>query len=161
MMDTFSLSEVLQMAEEIERSGVRFYKQGAQASTDPETKKVMLDLAEKEKEHEKTFAELRRQYCSNEDLNLVDLDGQVAMHIRLMAETHVFNLDHETSQLVASVQSPRSLLKLALGFEKDTIVFFSALKDAVTDKNREKVDILIQEEIEHIRQLSQAIKQLR
>ena len=160
MANTYSLSEVFRMAEQIESNGMKFYTEAADQVKDKRTKNVFLDLAEKEKEHEKLFGELRRQFYSQEDLFIVDPDGQVEAYIRAAADTHVFNLNPDVSDLLASVQSPRSTLQLAIGFEKDTIAYFTALKQAVTDENRPKVEMLIQEEVGHIRQLHEAIKQL-
>lgn len=157
-MDTFSLSEVLQMAEEIERNGVKFYNDAAEKVREEKTRAVMLDLAEKEKEHERTFRTMREEFCGTEDVHTVDPEGEVAMHIQLMADTHVFNLSKEAADSLATVQTPLSVLKLAMGFEKDTIVFFQALKEAVTTKNKSKVELMIQEEREHIRILHDAMK---
>ncbi|MBN1766166.1 MAG: ferritin family protein [Sedimentisphaerales bacterium] len=160
MADKFSLSEVFRMAEEIERNGAQFYAQAAESVKDQLAKDVFLNLRDKEKQHEKTFADWREYFCSLDDTHLLDPDGQVQMYLQAVADNHVFNLHKNVTQLLASVQTTRGALRLAIGFEKDTIVFFAALKDAVTDENRPKVELLIAEEIEHIRQLNDTIKQL-
>ncbi len=159
-MDTFSLSEVLQMAEEIERNGVRFYNSAAEKVKDQHTKAVMKALAEKELEHEKTFRQMRESFCGENEQHVLDPDREVAMHIQLMADTHVFNLTRESADSLAEVQTPVSVLKLAMGFEKDTIVFFQALKEAVKPDNKPKVEMMIKEERDHIRILHEALKQL-
>jgi rubrerythrin len=158
MKNTFSLSEVFRMAEEIERNGYQFYQEAAQATKNPDVKKVLANLAEKEKKHEELFADLRKEQCTASDMHLVDPDGEVELYIRSMAYGHVFNLDKDISELLTSIQSPRSILQLAITFEKDTIVFFTALKRAVTDINKDKVDRLIQEEISHIHELQDTLK---
>lgn len=160
MADTYSLSEVFRIAEEIERNGFDFYVQAAVAAKDADTKKVFQELAEKEKEHQMVFADMRRQFCAAADTHWFDPDGQASAYLKTLADNHVFNLNQDISALLASVQSSQSALRLAIGFEKDTIAFFTALKNATAEHYREKIDLLIKEELDHIRQLAQALASL-
>ncbi len=160
MSSTYSLSEVFRMAEEIERNGVKFYTQAADLAKDKGTREVMLHLASLEKQHESIFSELREEYCGEADCDLIDPDGQAEMYINATAGAHVFNMHDDISELLCSIQSPGSMLKLALDFEKDTIVFFTALKSMVTEKNQAKIELLIQEEIGHIKYLQETLSQL-
>ena len=160
MTQNYSLSEVFRIAEDIEKNGYAFYSQAAGAAGDPHAKKVFLELAQKEGLHRDFFAELRKTLCDRTDLHWVDPDGTAGAYLKAIADNHVFNLNQDVSSLLASIQSPQSVLRMAIGFEKDTIVFFSALKNAVSGENREKVELLIKEEIDHIQQLQQAIDEL-
>jgi len=160
MANSYSLSEVMQMAEQIEHNGVEFYTQAAKMAPDGRTRKIMEDLAEQERGHEKLFMEMRKEFCAREDAQVVDPQGQAEAYVKSVADTHVFNLGRDVTELLGSVQSPQSILSLAIGFEKDTIAFFSALKNAVTEEHRDRVDLLIQEEIGHIRSLQEAVKGL-
>ena len=160
MTDKYSLSEVLRMAEGIERNGEKFYRQAAQMTKDAQAKAVMLDLAAQERGHERVFADLRAELCQVSDAQWWDPDGEAAAYVRGIADLHVFSMTPDVTELLASVQSPRSVLQLAIGFEKDTIVFFTALRESVTPENRAKVSLLIQEEIKHVHLLSQAINDL-
>ncbi len=157
----YSLSEVFEMAENIESNGYNFYTQAADAIKDKTVKAVFHDLAGKELQHKEIFANLRQKFCAAADAHWVDPDGQAAAYLQATADNHVFNLEKDVSSLLASLQSTESALRLAIGFEKDTIAFFTALKQAVTGENREKVDLLIKEELDHIRILQDAIKQLK
>ena len=156
----YSLSEVFEMAENIESNGYDFYTQAADAIKDKTVKALFQDLAGKELLHKETFANLRQEFCSAVDAHWVDPDGQAAAYLKATADNHVFNLEKDVSSLIASLQSAESALRLAIGFEKDTIAFFTALQQAVTGENREKVDLLIKEELDHICILQDAIKQL-
>jgi len=160
MANRYSLSEVLRIAEEIERNGQKFYTQAAAKTKDPAVKQLLRELAEKEKEHEEVFAQMREHYCRASDAHEVDPTGEVAAYIHSLAETHVFNLNKDVTKLLLSLQTPESILELAIGFEKDTIAYFSALKNAVRSENKEKVELLIQEEVGHIRLLQETRKNL-
>jgi len=55
----YNIEEILKMAEQIEENGVKFYTEAASAASDSSAKQLLLDLAEFEKEHKKTFASIR------------------------------------------------------------------------------------------------------
>ncbi|MBN2210673.1 MAG: ferritin family protein [Sedimentisphaerales bacterium] len=156
----YSLSEAFRLAEAVEKNGLEFYTLAAATVKDKKTKEILLNLAEQEQRHAELFAQMRQEYCAREDLHVVDADDQVLNYIQSVAATHVFNLDKNVARLVASVQSPQSTLQLALSFEKDTITFFSALKNGVQHEHRDKVEQLIQEEVRHVRDLQEAMKNL-
>lgn len=160
MAPHFSLLEVFEQAEHIERNGNQFYTQAADAAQDPQTQAVFRRLAAEELNHQAFFHDLRQQYCQMQDVNWVDPDGDAAAYLRAAADGHVFNVDKNLSELLGSVQSPQSALRMAIDFEKDTIVFFSALKDAVNADNRDKVELLIQEELRHVRILQDELARL-
>jgi len=160
MATQYSLSEVFEMAEDIESNGYDFYTQAAVAIKDKAVKAVFHDLADKELQHKKSFANLRQKFCSVVDVHWVDPDGQAAAYLKAAADNHIFNIEKDVSSLLASLQSAESALRLAIRFEKDTVAFFTALKKAVTGENHDKVDLLIQEELEHIRILQNTLKEL-
>jgi len=160
MAEKYSLSEVLHMAETIEHNGGLFYRQAADAVADPNTKKIMLSLAQAESIHEKLFHQMRQELCAQEEADWYDPDGQARRYIRAVADAHIFTLQPNSAQLLASVQSPQSALRLALNFEKDTIAYFSALRQAVKDENQRQIDRLIQEECRHISIINEALAAL-
>ena len=160
MGQQFSLSEAFLMAEEIEANGFEFYRLNAQASRDKSVKALFAALAEKEKVHQEVFVGFRQEFCGENDVHFVDQDDQAAAYIKTVADNHVFNLNKDVSSLVASVQTPGSAIRMAIGFEKDTIVFFTAIRDAVRDENRDKIDLLIREEFDHIRILQEELDKL-
>ena len=160
MPKVLSLSETFRIAEGIERNGYQFYTQAAAGTKKKKVKQVMQELAEKEKLHEKTFSEWRQKYTGPADEPLYDPDGQAQAYLQAVSDTHVFNLSEDVGQRLASVQTPESMLRLAIHFEKDTIVFFTALKKTVKGEKQKKVDLLIQEEFSHIRQLQEVLKTL-
>ena len=111
MAAQYSLSEVFEMAEDIESNGYDFYTQAADSIKDKAVKAVFQDLAGKELKHKETFANLRREFCSAVDAHWVDPDGQAAAYLKATADNHVFNVEKEVSSLIASLQSAESALR--------------------------------------------------
>jgi rubrerythrin len=62
---------------------------------------------------------------------------------------------------VAGKQTVEDLLKMAIGLEKDSIVFYVGLKESVSRKaGKDKVESIIKEEIGHIATLNQKLETL-
>jgi len=75
----FSADEVFQMAIQMEKNGAAFYRKAAEAADDAENKAFLLELADMEVEHEKTFTELRQQLTDREKASTVfDPEGEAA-----------------------------------------------------------------------------------
>jgi len=158
MGQTFSLAEVFRVAEQIEANGCDFYARAAVAAADPAVRRMFRTLAEQEREHREVFVQMRAAACGRQDVHWVDPDGEAQGYLRAVAENHVFTRNGDVSALLGSVQSPASVLRLAIGFERDTIAYFAALKESVSPEQREKVDLLIGEELKHLSQLQGALE---
>ena len=52
--------EVFEIAERIERNAVKFFRKAAESFSDPDQCQTLLNLAEFEREHEKTFVNMRK-----------------------------------------------------------------------------------------------------
>ena len=55
----FNADDVLEMAEQLEKNGGKFYRAAAESTNDPDNKKFLLELAAMEDQHELTFKAMR------------------------------------------------------------------------------------------------------
>jgi rubrerythrin len=151
----FNADEVFEMAEQIERSGAKFYR--AAAKKLPAAKQALLELASMEDEHLKTFMDMRAHLSAEEREPLVfDPDGQAQMYLQVMADRHVFDVKTNPVKLLTGRKNAQDILRTAIGFEKDSIVFYTALKECVSRKaGKDKVEAIITEEMGHIRKITQ------
>jgi rubrerythrin len=149
----FNADDVFEMAEQLERNGAKFYKDAAAKISEPEGKKLLLKLAEMEVEHEKTFAALRAELSAKEKMTtLFDPQGESTLYLRALADTRVF------FEKTVDTSSLREILKAAIEAEKDSIVFYLGMKDAVPEKlGKNRMDAIIKEEMGHIRLLSKEL----
>jgi rubrerythrin len=152
MSITFNAFEIFEMAEQIERNGVKFYRKAAKGVSDKDTRQMLLDLADMEAEHEETFAGMRKQLSDKErELRVFDPDNEMALYLQAMADGHVFDLKKDLSRQLTGAESVEDILKLAIGAEKDSIVFYLGLKDFVPVRaGKDKVEAIIKEEMGHI-----------
>lgn len=157
----FNADEVFEMAEQIERNGAKFYRAAAEKFS--QVREVLLDLATMEDEHEKTFVAMRAELSGTEVVPPVfDPDGEAQMYLRVMADDHVFNVKTDPAEQLAGKETLEDLLKTAIGLERDSIVFYVGLKEAVSSRaGKDKVETIIKEEIGHIAILTQKLEALK
>ena len=152
----FSADEVFEMAEQMERNGQQFYNTAAAAVPGEQHKKLLLELAGMEVEHEKTFKAMRSELTKKEkDTNVFDPLGEAALYLKALVDTRVF------FQKDMDISSMEKILKAAIEAEKDSIVFYLGMKNAVPKElGRNRLDEIIKEEMSHVRLLSRELVQL-
>ena len=153
MVYDFTADDVFEMAEQLERNGAKFYRTAAENVSDPKSKELLLGLAEMEDEHKKTFASLRADLTAAEKIATVfDPENESSLYLRALADTRVF------FEKKIDTSSMKEILKAAIVAEKDSIVFYLGLKDVVPDQlGRRRLDMIIKEEMGHIRILSKEL----
>ena len=141
----YNADEVLQMAEQIERNGARFYRKAADVVKDEKITKVLLDFASWEEEHETVFASMRKDLTELERQPTVfDPEGETSLYLRAMADGHVFDLKGDPAALLTGRETREEILRLAIGREKDSIIFYLGLREMIPEAaGRDKIDEII------------------
>jgi len=152
----FNADEIFTMAEQIERNGAKFYRDAAESIADPKSKALLLDLAGMEDEHEKTFQAMRAQLSEKDRQQTVfDPDGEAMLYLKALADMRVF------FEKEIDLASMRGILMAAIAAEKDSIVFYLGMKAAVPDTlGKQRIEAIIQEEMQHIRILGRELAAL-
>jgi rubrerythrin len=149
----FNADDVFEMAEQMERNGAKFYRTAADSSQDADNRKFLLELAGMEDAHEITFKALRSEITSQEKATTVfDPEGEAALYLRALADTRVF------FEKEIDVTSLEKILKAAIEAEKDSIVFYLGMKEAVPENlGKDRLDNIIKEEMGHVKLLSRKL----
>jgi rubrerythrin len=158
MKVTFNAFEVFEIAEQIERNGTNFYIRAAELFDDPKTCQMFLNLAEWEKEHERTFARMKQQLSEQNRHANTPRPDNLLPDPRVMAGMAVFGIRSDPAEELHGRQNETDIIRRAVEKEKDSIVFYHGLKEFVPagpDKN--KIDDIIKEEMRHIVILDQLL----
>jgi len=152
-MLTFNADEIFEVAEQIERNGAEFYRKAAE-SADENRRSVLLALASMEYNHERDFAAMRSGFSSGKLQPLkADPDRQGALYLQAVADGKIFG-GNPASELTGTESIDR-IFEIAIGLEKDTIVFYQSMKALVPPgEAREQLDEIIDQEIGHILELT-------
>ena len=146
----FNADDILAMAEQLETNGGKFYRTAAEATNETVNKAFLLELAAMEDQHEKTFQAMRAELSEKEKESTVfDPEGEAGLYLKALADTRVF------FEKEIDVSSMKAILKSAITAEKDSIVFYLGMKEAIAESlGRGRIDHIIKEEMGHIKLLS-------
>jgi rubrerythrin len=161
MSVTFNADEVLQMAEDIERSAGGFYREAAQ-KTSTDMKKMFLNMASMEDGHLRVFQAMHKELTASEKEPLVfDPYDEGALYLQALAESKGNEgLKAPTIKLTGR-ESARELLEIAIGAEKNSVLFYVGLKSLVpADAGKDKVEAVIREEVRHVADLKRQMGKL-
>lgn len=162
MSITFNANEIFEMAEEMERNGAKFYRQAAENAADERTKQMLLDMADMEDGHLKTFQEMKVQLSGQEKgWTVFDTDNQSVLYLQAMADARGYEGKISPTKELTGSETPKEILETALNSEKESVVFYFGLKGLVPVKaGKDKVEGIIVEELSHITTLLNKLKSL-
>jgi rubrerythrin len=157
----FNAFEVFEIAERIERNGARFYRRAAELFDDAATNKMFLELANWEAKHIDVFANMRKQLSElSRELRTFKPENKILPDAQAMAGLAVFGIKPDPSDELSGKESKVDVLKKAIEKEKDSIVYYTGLKEFVAARaGKDKIDDIIKEEMHHISILSQSLQQ--
>jgi len=163
MSNDFNADEIFQLGIQIETNGKQFYETVAKNTEDPSVKGLFSELSKWESQHQQLFENLRKALPdSAKKETLFDPDGEQSLYLKTMAESHVFVRNRDVAGLASRCKTSAEALDLAIAFEKDSIVFFTTMKGIVPEHlGKDKIDLLINEEIKHISILTQKRQELK
>ncbi len=153
----FNADDIFEMAEQIERNGVAFYKTASENVADPQSRKLLTDLSQMEEQHAKFYASMRATLSEKEKtVTVFDPENEGIQYLRALADTRVF------FEKTINMKSMKDILKAAIEAEKDSIVFYLGMKDVVPEgMGKSRIDAIIKEEMGHIRLLSKELVALK
>jgi rubrerythrin len=162
MPTKFNAEEIFLIAEHIERNGAKFYRKAAEKASDKKIKQMLLEMAEMETGHLKTFEHMRRYLKIKEKDNTVfDPDNEASLYLATMAYSHGSEGRKSLAEELTGNESIPEILKIALNAEKDSVIYYFGLRSFVPPKaGRDKIEAIIAEEIEHITMLRNKLASL-
>ena len=152
-MAVLTAAEALKWALEIEKNGEAFYREVAAKGVDPEVKALFEDLAAQERGHYRAFQKMLEEVKPEPDLSAVEYDEYQAYLQVALAEA-LFEGPDKGLTLAKQAQDRETALRAAMGFEKDTLLFFYDLREMVSGAERRAISDIILEEKAHLRRLA-------
>jgi len=156
MTNEFNADDIFEMAVKIEQNGALFYRDAAGQIEGKKNKDFLLELARMEEEHELIFSNLKKELTAQEKLaTIFDPEDENILYLKAFADSKVFFKKEKPGS------NFKTILNCAIQTEKDSIVFYLGIKELVSEKyGRSKIDIIIKEEMGHIRLLAGKLTEL-
>ena len=145
----FNLNEIVDLAIRIEKNGESVYRKAQREVTQPYISSILQGLADDEAEHEEWFIRFKEKAGTNvEDQKLEEMGRSILQSVLGDQAFSIAEADFSKTEDI------KSLLKLSIEFEKDTILFYEMLKSFVEDTEvLNGLDKIIEEENRHVKQL--------
>ena len=144
-MTTFSLREVVEQAVQTEKLGQEFYAKMAEKFHDKaELKKLFELLAAHEVRHGESFLNLESQLPEEEPEGW----SEVTLYLRALVDSEFFLGKDKCLPSLAHVKTAGEAIDFALCFERETLLYYYTLREALQEK--EVIDAIIKEEKNHI-----------
>jgi rubrerythrin len=163
MNQLLTANEVFRIGVEIEKNGLKFYRTAATQAAGAPIKKLLSELADWENQHIEIFEELRKNLPAQfKNENLFDPEDEIGLYVKAMADTHIFVKNSDSESLASRCATAGEILNCALTFEKDSVVFYTAMREVVGEAaGKSEVEEIIHEELTHVGILTRELQKVK
>ena len=157
-MAVFSAAQALEMAVKIEEHGEAFYRAAREKSDDVQIQELFDELAAREQAHRRVFQDMAegRVALADEPTSEPPTSdvGDYASFLEVALDHAVFSGPDKALRMAEQADDRATILRAAMGLEKDTMLFYYDLREMVGDEERELISDVIREEKQHLRRLA-------
>jgi rubrerythrin len=142
----FQIREIIDLAIQIEKNGERIYRNALQLSSNSSVSALLQKLADEEVQHIEWFSKLKMKFDSTIDDPKLEEMGKSILNSIL--GNQAFSLEDVDFSRIRRIDD---LLKFAIEFERDTVLFYEMIRPLVDDVDASAhLDKIIEEENQHI-----------
>lgn len=151
MANIFSGSEIIEFGIQIEKNGRDFYNTLSKQSNDPKSKDIFRYLAAEEEKHIAAFQNILNNVEKYEQTE--SYPGEYSSYMNTLASEYVFTKKDKGIEMAKNMKSDKEAVELGIGFEKDSIIFYTGMKRMVQEYDRKVIENLIAQEQDHLKRL--------
>lgn len=150
--------ELVEIAIGIERNGAAFYDSLAESSKETKIRDMYKHLADNERNHIETFQNMLNQVGDYKPPETYT--EEYDLYMRALVDSSVFKDDQAAREMAQKVTAEIEAIQIGLSAEKDSILFYTEMRELVQRSGRNVMDRIIEEERTHLKQLSDLKKRL-
>lgn len=155
---TFSGPEVIEMAIRTEENGQKFYMLYAEKAKEKKVKSLFTYLAEEEVKHIDDFKKLYDIVKETGETIFGDYE-EFKAYMESFADSKFLTNFTKEAEAIKDTADIKEILDFAIGFEKETLLFYYGLMDFISEKGKPIVKDIIEQEKKHVMELG-AIKKV-
>jgi len=152
-MTYLKAADILELAMQLEKNGEAYYRAVAKKAKTPETRSLFEDLAQQEVHHFKVFSNLAASVQDQPFMTDEEWDWY-QKYLTATVQSALFQGPEKALAAAAEAKTEKEALRMAIDFEKDTLLFFYDLRDKVAAAKRDVIEKVVAEEKSHIRRLA-------
>lgn len=146
--DIFSAEDVVKIAVEIEKRGRDFYSSLIDRFDDAAVVDIFRTMTTEETKHEQLFSAFLQDF---KNIRIRDgFNEERGYFMEALASAHIFINDESLEQRVKKIKTSLDAIDLAIEFEKDSVVYFTGMKEYVFEDDQGIIDSLAKEEMLHV-----------
>ena len=147
----FNAVEIFEIAQQIERNGMKFYTKAAKQTSSTQAQEMFETLVKVEKKHLDTYTQMQEEFKSETGEISYDPENTSVQYLDAMARGEVFSIDEDPSEFITDITTTQEIISKAVDLEKNSIIFYIGLKDLVQSKSgKHQIELIIQQELGHI-----------
>jgi len=155
---TFSGSELINIAIGIEQRGIAFYDIMAKSTENAGVRDIFQYLTDMERTHIDIFEDMLGE---PDKYHIPETYAEeYSTYLQALVDNAVFTDDAITSEMATRASNDIEALELAIGAEKDSILFYYGFKEILPQQAQSTVGKIINEEKSHLREISELKKKL-
>ncbi len=158
MSISLSGSELINIAIGIERRGIAFYDIMVKSTENAAARDIFQHLVDMERRHIQIFQGMLSEADKYQTPEVYTAEHTA--YLQALTGSAVFTDDLAISEMTTQADTDIEAIELAIGAEKDSILFYYEMKDMLPRRAHTMVNKIIAEEKSHIRQLSELKKEL-
>lgn len=148
--------ELIEIAIRLEERGAAFYKGAAGSATTAGARALFKDLADQETDHRRSFQQMGRDAVESALSPAQWAEFQA--YVGALLQQNLFDKPQGALSQAAGAMEEGEALRAALGFEKETLLFYYELREAVRGAGQQVVDRIIEEEKHHFQRLCRMLR---
>ena len=157
-MGVFSAAEAFEIAMQIEKNGEAFYHAVAARMTETSVKKLFQELATQEQRHYEVFQKMAGTVSGAASPAAPDAErDEYQVYLQATLDNALFAGSDKALALAKQARDRQAALRTAIGFEKDTLLFFYDLREMVSVAEQKVITGIIGEEKTHLRRLAKLL----
>jgi len=152
----FSIHDIIALAIRLEQNGESVYRAALERATDPEIRDLLEWMADAERDHARWFSDLK---------TVLEKDRDAHIHGEMRRSLTDDYFGDQTFSLkdvdLASMETFEELIRTAIEFERDSILFYEMLAPFIAGKTAaETLQRILEEENLHIRKLKDLLPKI-
>jgi rubrerythrin len=153
MPDNFTAGDLIKTAIGIERSGITFFDIMARTTDSDAARDIFEQFVGMERQHLALFQDMLSQL---DDVSSgTTLTTESTGYIRALVEGAVFSNDDAMDEAITQADSDSRALEVGIRAEKDSILFYQAVKDALPPAAAGPIERILDEEKVHFTRLAE------
>jgi rubrerythrin len=151
-----SASDIVDLAMQLEQSGEIFYRTVAKKARSSDIRALFEHLADEEVKHYRVFSKLG-QAVQDHPLMTDEEWQDYAQYLSTTVQSAFFEGPDKALAAAEAVSDEAEAVRMAMGFEKETLLFFYDLRDMVPAADQTFITKVVEQEKSHIRRLAEML----